>query len=223
MYTLSAFERRLVDGNGAARDVGLSAARSGGSMPRPTAARTSGRPRRTSSSSNRRKGPQASRRRSARPERQPASAGATPYFVVAHVVAPRGGIAVVIDVEHRQVVHEVLGAAPCQCSSPGSKNTRSPARMTSIGPPRRRLRPTPSRDPDRLAVGVRVPRGARARNVPDARLVEPTDALVAVTRACICGSDLWPYKSMEPSETGRIGWATSSSASSRPSAPMSGR
>ena len=30
-----------------------------------------------------------------------------------------------------------------------------------------------------------------------------TDALVGVTRAAICGSDLWPYKSMEPSETGR--------------------
>src|SRR5205814_6062615 len=24
-----------------------------------------------------------------------------------------------------------------------------------------------------------------------------------VTRACICGSDLWPYASMEPSETGQ--------------------
>src|SRR5215213_9421453 len=43
----------------------------------------------------------------------------------------------------------------------------------------------------------------RVENVPDARIVEPTDALVTVTRACICGSDLWPYKSMEPSETGR--------------------
>jgi threonine dehydrogenase-like Zn-dependent dehydrogenase len=38
--------------------------------------------------------------------------------------------------------------------------------------------------------------------VPDARLVEPTDALVRVTRACICGSDLWPYNAMAPSETG---------------------
>ena len=46
----------------------------------------------------------------------------------------------------------------------------------------------------------------RIENVPDARLIEPTDALVRVTRACICGSDLWPYRSMEPSETGeRIG------------------
>ena len=26
---------------------------------------------------------------------------------------------------------------------------------------------------------------------------------VRVTRACICGSDLWPYNQMEPSETGR--------------------
>ena len=43
----------------------------------------------------------------------------------------------------------------------------------------------------------------RVENVPDARLIEPTDALVVVTRAGICGSDLWPYKSMEPNETGR--------------------
>jgi threonine dehydrogenase-like Zn-dependent dehydrogenase len=43
----------------------------------------------------------------------------------------------------------------------------------------------------------------RVETVPDAGLVEPTDALVAVTRAAICGSDLWPYQQMERSETGR--------------------
>src|SRR5918994_1769046 len=43
----------------------------------------------------------------------------------------------------------------------------------------------------------------RVENVPDARVIEPTDALVAVSRAAICGSDLWPYKTMEHSETGR--------------------
>jgi threonine dehydrogenase-like Zn-dependent dehydrogenase len=43
----------------------------------------------------------------------------------------------------------------------------------------------------------------RIENVPDARLIEPTDAVVRVTRASICGSDLWPYKTMEHSETGR--------------------
>src|SRR5438132_6114490 len=43
----------------------------------------------------------------------------------------------------------------------------------------------------------------RIETVPDAHLIEPTDAVVRVTRACICGSDLWPYNSMEPSETGQ--------------------
>src|SRR5204863_30972 len=44
----------------------------------------------------------------------------------------------------------------------------------------------------------------RIENVPDARLIEPTDAVVTVTRACICGSDLWPYKAMEHRDTGRV-------------------
>src|SRR5213080_4566052 len=43
----------------------------------------------------------------------------------------------------------------------------------------------------------------RIENVPDARLIAPTDALVAVTRACICGSDLWPYRTLGHSDIGR--------------------
>ena len=43
----------------------------------------------------------------------------------------------------------------------------------------------------------------RVDDVPDARLIEPTDALVRVTRAAICGSDLWPYKSMPHDDVGR--------------------
>src|SRR5881396_1370964 len=43
----------------------------------------------------------------------------------------------------------------------------------------------------------------RIEDVPDAHLIEPTDALVRVTRAAVCGSDLWPYKTMEHSDTGR--------------------
>lgn len=31
----------------------------------------------------------------------------------------------------------------------------------------------------------------RVEGVPDPRLVEPTDAILRVTRVCICGSDLW--------------------------------
>ena len=43
----------------------------------------------------------------------------------------------------------------------------------------------------------------RIEDVPDPRLIDPTDALVRITRACICGSDLWPYQSMEPTPGGR--------------------
>jgi len=43
----------------------------------------------------------------------------------------------------------------------------------------------------------------RVEDVPDAHLIEPTDALVRVSRAAICGSDLWPYKAMEPTDSGR--------------------
>jgi hypothetical protein len=43
----------------------------------------------------------------------------------------------------------------------------------------------------------------RIENVPDARIIEPTDALLRVTRACICGSDLWPYNQMEHTDHGR--------------------
>ncbi len=44
----------------------------------------------------------------------------------------------------------------------------------------------------------------RIENVPDAHLIEPTDAVITVTRACICGSDLWPYKTMEHTDSGRV-------------------
>ncbi len=43
----------------------------------------------------------------------------------------------------------------------------------------------------------------RIEHVPDPVLVDPTDAIVRVTSACICGSDLWPYADMEPSERGQ--------------------
>ena len=43
----------------------------------------------------------------------------------------------------------------------------------------------------------------RVEKVSEPALTEPTDAIVRVIRACICGSDLWPYRSMERSETGQ--------------------
>lgn len=43
------------------------------------------------------------------------------------------------------------------------------------------------------------PGDVRIENVPDPVLKQPTDALVRITASCICGSDLHPYHSMDPS------------------------
>jgi threonine dehydrogenase-like Zn-dependent dehydrogenase len=43
----------------------------------------------------------------------------------------------------------------------------------------------------------------RVEDVPDPSIVEATDAIIRVTSACICGSDLWPYADLERTETGR--------------------
>ena len=43
----------------------------------------------------------------------------------------------------------------------------------------------------------------RVESVPDPRIIQPTDAIVRVTHACICGSDLWPYQQMEATPAGR--------------------
>jgi threonine dehydrogenase-like Zn-dependent dehydrogenase len=43
----------------------------------------------------------------------------------------------------------------------------------------------------------------RVEKVPDATIVKTTDALVRITRGCICGSDLWPYKELAPTGNGR--------------------
>jgi threonine dehydrogenase-like Zn-dependent dehydrogenase len=43
----------------------------------------------------------------------------------------------------------------------------------------------------------------RVESVPDPRIQQPTDAIVRVVRACVCGSDLHPYHSMRASERGR--------------------
>jgi threonine dehydrogenase-like Zn-dependent dehydrogenase len=43
----------------------------------------------------------------------------------------------------------------------------------------------------------------RIEHVADPSIIEPTDAIMRVVRACICGSDLWPYNSMPKSEAGQ--------------------
>lgn len=43
----------------------------------------------------------------------------------------------------------------------------------------------------------------RIEDVPDAAIKEPTDAVIRVTRACICGSDLWPYNDLPETPGGQ--------------------
>ncbi|HJP67467.1 MAG TPA: zinc-dependent alcohol dehydrogenase family protein [Sphingomicrobium sp.] len=48
-------------------------------------------------------------------------------------------------------------------------------------------------------------RDVRIENVPDAAIQQPTDAVIRITRACICGSDLWPYNDGPSVEGQRMG------------------
>ncbi|BDZ40428.1 zinc-dependent alcohol dehydrogenase family protein [Microbacterium suwonense] len=47
------------------------------------------------------------------------------------------------------------------------------------------------------AVIMHGPGDVRVEDVPTPQLVEPTDAIIRVDAACICGSDLWPYRGIE--------------------------
>ena len=50
-----------------------------------------------------------------------------------------------------------------------------------------------------------APRNITARDRPDAAITEPSDAVVRVVLACVCGSDLWYYRGDSPFEPGPIG------------------
>lgn len=49
------------------------------------------------------------------------------------------------------------------------------------------------------------PRSITVGERPDAAVKEPTDAVVRVVLACVCGSDLWYYRGDSPFEPGPIG------------------
>ncbi len=53
---------------------------------------------------------------------------------------------------------------------------------------------------------IHGPRDIRIEEVADPVLVTDTDAIVRVVAACVCGSDLWPYRGVTPTtEPHRIG------------------
>jgi threonine dehydrogenase-like Zn-dependent dehydrogenase len=62
----------------------------------------------------------------------------------------------------------------------------------------------------------------RVEQVPDPKLLQPTDAIVRITHACICGSDLWFYRGVQPwsrggaAATSGWGWSRRSARRSAP-------
>lgn len=47
------------------------------------------------------------------------------------------------------------------------------------------------------------------RDVP--KIVKPADAVIRISATCVCGSDLWPYRGINPFHS-RPRWGTSTAA-----------
>ncbi|ROR80170.1 Threonine dehydrogenase [Plantibacter flavus] len=55
------------------------------------------------------------------------------------------------------------------------------------------------------AVVMHSPGDVRVEDRPDPTIVDPTDAVIRLTATCICGSDLWPYRGVEPVDHTNMG------------------
>jgi threonine dehydrogenase-like Zn-dependent dehydrogenase len=45
---------------------------------------------------------------------------------------------------------------------------------------------------------LHAPGDVRVEEREDPKIIEPTDAILQLSAACVCGSDLWPYRGVEP-------------------------
>jgi threonine dehydrogenase-like Zn-dependent dehydrogenase len=45
---------------------------------------------------------------------------------------------------------------------------------------------------------LHAPGDVRCEERPDPKIVEPTDAVVRAVATCVCGSDLWRYRGVDP-------------------------
>lgn len=55
------------------------------------------------------------------------------------------------------------------------------------------------------AVRMRAPGEVVVDTIPVPRVVKPTDAVIKLDAACICGSDLWPYRGLQPVDNQYMG------------------
>lgn len=44
------------------------------------------------------------------------------------------------------------------------------------------------------------PGDVRFEQVDDPKIIKPTDVIIKLSATCICGSDLWPYRGLQPNE-----------------------
>jgi len=44
------------------------------------------------------------------------------------------------------------------------------------------------------------PGDVRFEQVEDPKILKPTDAIIKLSATCVCGSDLWPYRGLQPNE-----------------------
>jgi len=51
-----------------------------------------------------------------------------------------------------------------------------------------------------LATVLHGPGDVRFEDVEDPKILKPTDAIIKLSATCICGSDLWPYRGLQPME-----------------------
>ncbi len=49
-----------------------------------------------------------------------------------------------------------------------------------------------------LATVLHGPRDVRYEHVDEPKILKPTDAIIKLSATCICGSDLWPYRGLQP-------------------------
>src|SRR5579875_278965 len=53
---------------------------------------------------------------------------------------------------------------------------------------------------------LHAPRDVRVEQREDPKIEQPTDAIIRLAATCVCGSDLWPYRGIEPvNEPGPMG------------------
>lgn len=49
-----------------------------------------------------------------------------------------------------------------------------------------------------LATVLHGPGDIRYEDVAEPTILKPTDAIIKLAATCICGSDLWPYRGLQP-------------------------